>query len=217
VDIVDHRLVNTPGDGVELEQREGRPSPFGFAPRIAVIHFGVTDSLDQLWRAQKYREFFAHVSLDGWSEHGDEGPVRSVCKVIQALRFDQRGAHAGASAWGGVANVNGFGFGIEISNPGPLVEKKGDLFTVYGKRWPRAEAVKRKHKIPGVGYNYWATYTDEEIDLCVQIVGLWRQHYGITNVIGHDDCAIPRGRKIDPGPAFPIEYVRKAVFGEQPA
>jgi N-acetyl-anhydromuramyl-L-alanine amidase AmpD len=215
VDIANHRLVSTPGDGVELEYRAGTASPFAFRPEIALIHFGVTDSLDALWRAQHSRGFFAHVSIDGWSEHGETGPVRSVSKVIQAVDFDRRCAHAGASSWRGKPGCNGYGLGIEISNPGPLVEKGGDLFTVYGKRWPRAEAIKRKHRIKGVGYSYWATFSDEEIDLCVQIVGLWIKHYGITDVIGHDDVAQPEGRKIDPGPAFPLEFMRKAVFGEQ--
>lgn len=214
VDIIGHRLVNTPGDGVTLEHREGKASPFGFSPTIALIHYGVTDSLDALWRAQHQRGFFAHVSIDGcWTEHGDDGLPAHSAKVIQSLCFNQRGSHAGASAWGGKPHVNGFALGIEISNPGPLHDRDGELFTVYGKRWSRDQAIQAKHRFPSVPFSWWAKYTDEEIDLCVQLVGLWRQHYGITDVRGHDDVAVPRGRKIDPGPAFPIQFVRDAVFG----
>jgi len=214
LNIENHQLINTPDDGVELEFRYGVPSRYAFAPRIAVVHYGVTDSLDALWRAQNYRKFFAHVSIDGWSAHTESGPLRGVSKVIQQLDFDQRGTHCGSSSYKGSPHCNAFAFGIEIANPGPLKQQtNGSLRTVYEKPWPISDAIEAEHKSGSAprDWSHWAQYSDEEIDLVIQLVGLWRMHYGITDVVGHDD--ISPGRKSDPGPAFPIEFVRKAVFG----
>ena len=38
-------------------------------------------------------------------------------------------------------------------------------------------------------------------------------HYGLRDVVGHDDIA--PGRKQDPGPAFPMASVRARVVGRQ--
>lgn len=214
MEIENHRLVTTPNDGLELEYRPGRPSVLPWNPQIALIHYGVTDSLDALWRAQHYSGFHAHTSYDGWSEHGEDGPVRGVSRAYHQIDFNRRASHAGKSTWNGHVGCNQLALGLEISNPGPLIEgKDGELRTVYGKVWPRSDAIKAVHKCgraPG-SWTHWARYSDEELDFCVQLVALWRKHYGIVDVLGHDDVA--PFRKFDPGPAFPLQYVRRVVFG----
>jgi len=41
-----------------------------------------------------------------------------------------------------------------------------------------------------------------------------RERYNISEIVGHED--ISRGRKIDPGPAFPLDQFReKILFGRQ--
>lgn len=199
--IVDHWLSDPP-DGVSLRRNPGTPSRGAFSPTIAVVHYAVTDSIDATYRAMHSQGFFAHVTIDACA---GLNPA-----VEQHLPFNARGAHAGKSSYQGRASVNGFGIGIEIANPGPLTLDSGGTYrTVYGQCW-EGPVYHGRHRNPNCRYEHWCAFTDEEVDLVTQLVELWRQVYGITDVVGHDEIA--PGRKIDPGPAFPIEQVREAVF-----
>lgn len=170
-------------------------------PELLVVHYGVTDSLDALVSTQQHQGYGAHVSIDGFWE-GE----RSVCRVVQHIPFNRRASHAGKSAWNGRPRVSDFSVGIEISNPGPIVGGK----TVWGKSWPTAETVAAVHKSGLVpSWRHWATYTDQELDLVAHIYALLRQRYPVVEILGHDDVA--PGRKFDPGPAFPLDWVRSAV------
>lgn len=208
--IENHRLIGD--ETVNVSQLTNLAGSL-IKPEVIVIHYGVTDRLDSLVAAQKARGYWAHLSIDGSSAIGH--------KVVQALPFNMRGSHAGSSQWKnpvtGVArsHVNGFSVGIEISNPGPLIEgPDGQLRTVYNKTWPADDAIKARHKnAPSPPtWNHWAKYSDQELDICVGVCRLLRETYpSIVDVVGHDD--ISPGRKYDPGPAFPMDWLRAKVFG----
>lgn len=197
--IVDHRLVDAP-TGIALSWRQGVVKHFPFEPRVAVVHYAVTNSLDATYRAMNHRGFFAHVAID----------CITTPEIIQCIPFNQRGAHCGESHWNGVDGVNRVGLGIEIANPGPLEQHGDELRTVYGARWNGPV-----YEDPDcfAGYRFWAGYTDGEVDLVMHVTALWQAEYGIEDVVGHSGIA--PGRKIDPGPAFPLETVREAVFGRR--
>lgn len=200
--IENHRLVGD--ESVDVSQITTIAGQL-ITPEVIVIHYGVTDRLDSLVAAQKARGYWAHLSIDGSGEIGQ--------RVVQALPFNMRGSHAGESVWRGRSRVNGFSVGIEISNPGPLLAGvDGELCTVYGKIWPKTDAIEAKHKGPApANWRHWARYSTEEIDLCVSIGRLLRETYpSIVDVVGHDD--ISPGRKFDPGPAFPMAQVRERVL-----
>lgn len=48
------------------------------------------------------------------------------------------------------------------------------------------------------------------IDVCKALV---RAYPSITEILAHSEVATPKGRKDDPGPKFPMDRVRKEVFG----
>lgn len=174
-------------------------------PEVIVIHYAVTDSIGSTVAAQGARGYWAHLSIDGHSV-GDGG-----YQVVQAMPFNNRGSHAGKSSYRGRSGVNAFSVGIEIANPGPLIEKGGELFTVWGSRWTGPYIAARHKSRSPANWNHWADYTDQEIDLCVEICHTLKNHYpSIVDVVGHDEIA--PGRKFDPGPAFPMAWLRKKVF-----
>lgn len=206
--IENHRLVaSDPSEQVSFQLDEVGPV---LLPKIAVIHYAVTESAGATASVLKARDYVScHVTVD---RNG---------RVIQQVPFDRVAYHAGQSVYAERKGVNNFSLGIEVSNPGPLIKgPDGKLRTVYGAIWGDAEherAIEAKHK-SGVApkeWTHWAEFSDREFDLCAQIVDLWRATYGITDVVGHDDVCIPVGRKFDPGPAFPIDALRRAVFGAQ--
>lgn len=191
-----------------LEQLPAKGWKQTIEPEVLVIHYGVTHSLDTLVAAQKAQNFWAHISHDAFVK-GSHG---AWYEIRQHVAFNKRGSHAGKSHWNGKDAVNGFSIGIEIANPGPLVERKnGKLYTTYGKEWPRDEAVNLEHKNGRSPYEWWAIFTNQEIDFCLEMSFLLKKELGLVDVVGHDEIA--PYRKIDPGPAFPMEWLREQVYG----
>lgn len=179
------------------------------SPRIAVIHYGVTMTAYQTASVLKGRDYVsAHICIDRHES------------VIQQIPLDRVGYHAGNSEWhppgGGPAkpHCNRFSIGIEIANPGPLERRRdGNYYTTFGVRWegPVHEEWHRNDTAHR-GWHYWAGYSAAETDLCAHLCELLRQTYGLDDIVGHDEIA--PGRKMDPGPAFPIGWLRKTVLGK---
>lgn len=169
-------------------------------PDIAVVHYAVTQSARSTAAVLNGSPYSCHVTID------------SNGTVIQQVPFNRQAHHAGKSSYKGRSNVNQFSLGIEISNPGPLVTgPDGRLRTTYGKVWDRGyvQGMHRDPNAPRVWQN-WAEYSQTELDLCAHLCELFKQVYGITDVVGHDE--VSPGRKFDPGPAFPMAWLRETVF-----
>ncbi len=104
-------------------------------------------------------------------------------KVTQMAKFNQITWHAGKSEWKGFTNLNRYAIGIEQENMG---------------------------MVKGV-YQDW---TEVQIQKCIEVCkALVKAYPSITAILGHEEVAMPRGRKDDPGPKFPMERVRREVFG----
>lgn len=199
--IENHRLFD-PADGIKVEWQ---PDEFGavLVPEIVVIHYAVTDTARATAAVLDSREYVScHVTID------------RTGLVIQQVPFNRVAWHAGESLYRNRDKVSRFSLGIEISNPGPL-ERRGrsdEYYTTYGKRWT-GEVVEGYHpNTPGRGWKYWAGYTPTELDLTAHLCELFRQTYGITDIVGHDQIA--PGRKYDPGPAFPMAWLHETVLGK---
>lgn len=199
--IVNHELICEDGDPVKLTKLKPGLRP-EIVPEVVVAHYAVTHSLDATVAAQQARGYWAHLSIDGWSEAG-----RSEMHIVQQLPFNRRGSHAGESIWNERRGVNNFSVGVEIANPGPLVMTADGLKTTYGKRWDEADAIETG-PLPGYPalWTHWAKYSAEEIAMFTTIVLALKERYPIKAVVGHQEIA-PK-RKFDPGPAFNWEYVR---------
>jgi N-acetylmuramoyl-L-alanine amidase len=197
VRIVDHKLV---GVTMKVEQMfDEWTKEFTGPPRLVVCHYAVTESARATAAVLKDREYVScHVTID------------STGRVIQMVPFNRRANHAGASTYDGLSDVGAFSIGIEISNPGPLFKQAdGSLRTSYGKRWDGG-FVEAKHKNGRCPWEFWAEYSQVELDLCAHICALLKHTYGIVDVVGHDDIA--PFRKTDPGPAFPMDWLRETIF-----
>ncbi|MDF2851709.1 MAG: N-acetylmuramyl-L-alanine amidase, negative regulator of AmpC, AmpD [Sphingobacterium multivorum] len=104
--------------------------------------------------------------------------------VTQMAKFNQITWHAGRSEWNGFTNLNRYAIGIEQENMGMF---------------------------KGV-YQDW---TEVQIQKCIEVCkALVAAYPSITEILAHSEVATPFGRKDDPGPKFPMERVRQAVFGE---
>jgi N-acetylmuramoyl-L-alanine amidase len=192
-----HRLV---GDQVS---QHATPNVGGsLRPRFLVMHYTAGRSCDSsvqsLCTQKPQGNASAHVVL------GRDG------RIVQLAPFNVVTWHAGVSQWNGLAGLNQHSIGIEIDNAG-LMSKVGDRFVAwFGQPYPDDEVLLAEHKHGG-GVRAWHTYTAVQIERALELAELLVAHYRLEDVLGHDDIA--RGRKVDPGPAFPLAALRSRALG----
>ena len=122
--------------------------------------------------------------------------------ITQMVPTNLKAFHAGISEWKGRRNLNDWSIGIEIANWGLLNEQaNGVLKTWSGTVIPGSDAKYATHKY-GKPSGYWECFPSAQINAVKNLCRLLCRHYSINIILGHDDVA--PGRKIDPGPLFPL-------------
>lgn len=173
--------------------REHMPGGKPMKPKLLVIHFtaGATGiSSINYWR-KKNNGICAHfvIERDG--------------SVIQVRELDKTCAHCGKSAWKSPisgqrhTNLNSQSIGIEMANGGYSFPSE------FSKLKP-LEAIHRN----GGPKRKWETYTKAQLESCETLSKLLVQQFELEDVRGHEDIAPMR--KADPGPAFPLDKLRKS-------
>lgn len=195
--IQNHRLV---GDGVSFRQTPNVGGPL--TPRFVVLHYTAGRSLDSsvqsLCTQKPQGNASAHIVL------GRDG------RIVQLAPFNVVTWHAGVSQWNGLNGLNHHAIGIEMDNAGQL-HREGERFVAwFGKDYPAKEVVVAAHHHGG-GPQPWHAYTELQIARVLEICELLVAQYRLEDVLGHEDIA--RGRKTDPGPAFPLAAVRARALG----
>ncbi len=195
--IQNHRLV---GPMVNFRQT---PNVGGvLRPRFVVMHYtagrNLESSVESLCCKKPQGNASAHLVL------GRDGAI------VQLAPFNTVTWHAGVSQWAGLDGLNHHAIGIEMDNAGQLHSEGDQFVSWFGKTYPAAEVLLAEHRFGG-GVKPWHTYTEAQITRALELCELLVAHYGLEDVLGHEDIA--RGRKSDPGPAFPLSAVRARSLG----
>jgi len=152
---------------------------------VVVVHYTQTFSIQDALSILNTRKLSAHFILD---EKGE---------VMQLVDTEKKAWHAGESSFQGRKNLNDFSIGIELVNPGFL---KDETLWSFGYK---------NH----LGKD-WANWPDAQIkSLCKLLTWIKKNHTTCVDVVGHSD--VSPGRKIDPGPIFPWEEIRKHMISQQ--
>ena len=126
-------------------------------------------------------------------------------KIVQLIPFNKIAWHAGSSSWNGRSGLNKYSIGIEIDNAG-LLTKVGDTYkTWFGATIAAGDVLYATHRNQSTP-NYWHTFTEKQIEVVFDVCQVLRDKYGITTIVGHEE--ISPDRKVDPGPAFPLDKLR---------
>lgn len=196
-------MMRIEGDRLVIDGRECRfvPTPHQGAriePALIVLH----DTAGRLetgssvaWFQDPKAKASAHVVVER------DGTI------TQMAEFDRMAWHAGKSEWQGRTNVNGFAIGIEIVSPGKLVRRGEQGVAWFGQCFDGCVEIDSKaHGGPGL----WLPYTPEQIAAVSDLVRALAIRYPtITDVAGHYE--VSPGRKVDPGPHYPIEPLRRML------
>ncbi|MFA5937539.1 MAG: N-acetylmuramoyl-L-alanine amidase [Candidatus Paceibacterota bacterium] len=172
------------------------------SPEAIVLHYtgggSAKGSID--WLSKKDEVFVsAHLVID---RNG------SICQLVP---FDREAWHAGVSAWQGRKSLNKWSIGIEMANFGPLVSAaSGYAKTSTGNLLMPREVYSGPHSNSKCQSLLWEAYPHVQVLSCLEVCRALIEEYGIQIVVGHSDVA--PDRKIDPGPAFPMEAFKKCLF-----
>lgn len=196
MEIVNHRLkevryVESPNHGGSLN------------PDSIIIHFTAGSSLESAINTFKdpLRKVSAHLIV------GRNG------EVVQMVPFNVIGWHAGKSAYQGRTGFNKFAIGIEIVNAGMLTKRDNLYYAWFGTAYPASEVVFARHRNETLP-KYWHRFTDVQIETVRELCRVILRTYNISLILGHEE--ISPDRKVDPGPAFPLDTMRAQLAG-QPA
>jgi len=133
-------------------------------------------------------------------------------EIVQMAPFNIVTWHAGKSEYKNRVGFNQYSIGIEIVNAGPLT-KSGNVYRAwFGTTYPPEEVIEATHKNQ-TKPAFWHTYTDKQIEVVTDICELLASTYDIKFILGHDEIA-PK-RKMDPGPAFPIDKIRDNILNSR--
>lgn len=192
-------------------------------PKYLVIHYTAGDT------AQSALNWFMTPQQNG-------NPDRIVAHIVidvdgtitQLVPFNRRANHAGYSVWDKISGFNDHAIGIEIVNPGYLEKlpdgsyrrhigqdkNKKPVYKTYPSSISSSLYVgNHKHKFwTGSDNHIWFQFPKAQLDSVYALSSLLTKHYQLITAIGHDD--ISPARKPDPGPAFPWDDFKNAVFGK---
>lgn len=131
--------------------------------------------------------------------------------ITQMVDFNRIAWHAGKSKWEDLPALNPYSIGIELVNGGKL-RRSGDgrWVTWANTVIPDQDVIlaTHKHETKETG---WHVFPQVQLDAAIAVGVALRQAYNFLDVLGHDD--VSPGRKVDPGPAFPMISVQSQIMG----
>lgn len=185
--IANHKLVGAP-------YKAATASGGAMTPTLILLHdtAGRMDKGSSVsWFCSKECPTSAHVVVER------DG------SITQLVPFNRKAFHAGRSVWKGKEFCNGYAIGIEIVNPGEL-DATGKAW--FGQTFP--DSVRKTTKEHGTAN--WIGYTPEQIKSVTELCKALAEKYAIEDITTH--WFVSPKRKVDPGPLFPLEELRAAVF-----
>lgn len=192
MNIRNHRLadaayVRTPNRGGALE------------PDTIVIHYTAGPSAESAVQAltNPDHKASAHIVVD------TDG------SLTQLVPFNVVAWHAGKSRHLDRSGLNSVSIGIEIVNAGRLSRSGSTFFSWFNKEYPVEAVMKAVHRNEQEP-TYWHRYTEAQVAATAALCEALVKKYGIRYILGHEE--ISPGRKIDPGPAFPLDKLRNRIL-----
>lgn len=124
----------------------------------------------------------------------------------QMADFKKRVNHAGVATWQGYS-PNKSHLAIAVASWGELKFESKKLKTWAGQTFKAEDAAYRAGNL-GLAKTWWDAATESQVEKLLEIL----RHFvlgGIhpMNICGHDECALPSGRKQDPGGVLPFTMV----------
>lgn len=129
--------------------------------------------------------------------------------LTQLMTFDRIAWHAGKCWWQGRTRLNRFSVGIELVKAGELKPSGNQYVSWFGGRDKKDEVIEAVHRNK-TEPTFWHTYTQEQIEARFEVCHVLKLNYPLVLILGHEEIAPER--KIDPGPAFPLDRLKDYII-----
>jgi len=198
--VEEHRLIADDDKPVPYLKSPNQTRGRTIDPEVLVIHYtaGASARSSIAWLCNEQAKASAHLVI------GRDG------SVTQLVDFNRKAWHAGVSRWNDREGVNNFSIGIELANAGVLQGEPGRWRTSFEAPIDSDDVLIAPHKNDGIE-RAWERYTEDQLDVATDVAATLCREYDLVEVLGHDDIA--PGRKLDPGPAFPMQSFRSLAEG----
>lgn len=158
-------------------------------------------------------------SIEFWKTPAAKGASAHIVierdgTIYQCRPFSRTCGHAGSSKWKDSKTgtlylaLNSCSIGIELANAGNSPQALS-----WARKQPGFKSIAAKHKNGGP-IEEWEAYTPAQLRSCEAVSRALVARYNLDDVVGHDDIAPER--KVDPGPAYPMQVLRNACGFLQP-
>jgi len=201
--INDKHLLESPDGSVKIVQMDCGKNTAKFAPSMLdtiVLHYtaGRSALSSAKYLVKPNVKASAHLVV------GKEG------EIYQLVPFDTISWHAGKSSYKGRSGFNKYSIGIELDNAGPLTKSGTQYMTWFGESRQAEEVIEAKQRNEA-SPRFWERYTKAQIEAVEQVCEVLAEKYpAIDSILGHEEIA--PGRKLDPGPAFPLDKLRNVLM-----
>jgi len=195
-------LLRADGKPFEVVDVTQNKSPLRAAPVAVVAHYSSG-------RDGELKRMFKDPAAPG----GAHLEINRDGSITQLVPFDIIANHAGASAWQDLKGLNGTTLGIMFANYGRLDGQPGAWRNLRGETVPDGQVlVVREADGRATG---WERYTPAQLQAAEKVLRALKAAYpSLRAVLAHSAIAVPRGRKLDPGPALPIDRLNALVAGQ---
>jgi N-acetylmuramoyl-L-alanine amidase len=192
------------GPKTDFLETQGKDSGLFAAgcPDMIVIHYTAGRDLDSSVRTLQDPSVKASAHL----VVGRDGAVK------QLIGLNRVAWHAGISSLGSRTNLNRYSIGIEIDNAGRLEKSGGRYKAWFGRFYEESEVFTGTHRNES-RESHWHAYSEPQLEAVFEICRALHQAFGIKHIVGHEEIA-PK-RKVDPGPAFPMDELRRILFEDR--
>ena len=139
--------------------------------------------------------------------------------ITQHIPFNVKAWHAGPSQWMGYNGLNNHSIGIEIVNIGFLRPLANGRYQDWydnirdDSDFPDGFVMSPNARA-GSGVFAWPRYTAPQIAAVDSLTEALCNKYSIRDIISHEEIDT-RGWKTDPGPAFPMKFVKRHLQNDR--
>lgn len=192
--------IYPPATMLQVDMGQGRDKFLNGRPVGVTVHYTADRKLQRVVKSLQEKNLAYHLFITRGGE------------VIQAVDFETTTNHAGNALWNG-HSPNKTHVSISLVSWGQL---EMDMTSGY-KAWNGAIIL--PSEVRGKDNKYWDRCTDEQEKALLDVLRWFVHFQGIDpkNICGHDECAIPKGRKVDPGSvlSMTMQELRDRVQGGQ--